>query len=70
MTPAIAQYIGVLLLLKKTPPNIIMIPQTAVNIIAFIPLSPLTSGKLILVYLNLVVINETAFFVRSKNGCG
>ena len=34
--PPIAQYFGVLLCLKKTPPNIITIPQTAVIIIAFI----------------------------------
>jgi hypothetical protein len=35
--PAIAQYFGVDIFLKNTPPNIITTPQTAVNIIAFIP---------------------------------
>jgi hypothetical protein len=34
--PAIAQYLGVDLLLKNTPPNIMIIPQIAVNKIAFI----------------------------------
>jgi hypothetical protein len=33
--PAMAQYLGVLFCLKKAPPNIITIPQTAVSIIAF-----------------------------------
>jgi hypothetical protein len=36
MIPATAQYFGVALFLKKTPPNIIITPQSAVNIIAFI----------------------------------
>ena len=35
-SPAMAQYFGVDLLLKNTPPNINIIPQIAVNIIAFI----------------------------------
>ena len=34
--PTIAQYLGVVFDLKNTPPNIITIPQIAVNIIAFI----------------------------------
>jgi hypothetical protein len=34
--PAIAQYFGVVLFLKNTPPNIITTPQSALKIIAFI----------------------------------
>jgi len=71
MIPATAQYNGVFLLLKKTPPNIMMIPQTAVIIIAFmLALSPQTCGALVLVYLNLVVISATALLLKSKKGCG
>jgi hypothetical protein len=36
MMPAIAQYLGVVLFLKNTPPNIITTPQSALKIIAFI----------------------------------
>ena len=38
--PKMARYLGMALLLIKAPPNIINTPQIAVNIIAFIPLSP------------------------------
>jgi hypothetical protein len=36
MIPAIAQYFGVVLFLKNTPPNIMITPQSADKIIAFI----------------------------------
>ncbi len=45
--PAIAQYFGTEVFLKKTPPNIITTPQIADNIIALITPQPL---KGLLVY--------------------
>ena len=69
--PTMAQYFGVLFCLKKTPPNIITMPQTAVIIIAFI-ITPIQrwAGLFYFSYLNLVIISITVSFVRLNNGCG
>ena len=66
INPAIAKYLGVALFLIKAPPNIIITPQIAVNIIAFIPLY----ANRRFYYLNLVIKDATVSFVKSKSGCG
>ena len=70
-SPAIAMYLGVLLFFIKAPPNIIITPQTDVNIIAFI-LFQTCLAQIDFIFYYLILSNRifTASFVKSISGCG